>query len=111
MPACMMGYAIPSSRHNAVDCRTCSMLTGNLRFGESVGYRQAEHLLGNEAQDHLAADRCDARDHHLAQIAFDMELFGVAVAAMGHHGLGDRTSVVSGKSVSVRVNSGWRRII
>jgi hypothetical protein len=35
-------------------------------------------------QDQLGADRRDARDQDLAQIALDMIFLGVAEAAMGH---------------------------
>src|SRR5258708_112875 len=52
----------------------------------SVALGQAEHALGDIAQDQLFADRRDARDHDLAQEALDMELLGVAVAAMGQDG-------------------------
>src|SRR5882757_7631247 len=53
----------------------------------SIRLRQAEHLLGDEAQDQLRADRGDARDEGLAQVTLDMEFLGVAEAAMGHHPL------------------------
>ena len=40
---------------------------------------------GNKAQDQLRADRRDARDHRLAQIALDVKFLGVAHTAMRHH--------------------------
>src|SRR6185312_12254434 len=49
----------------------------------SVALGQAQYALGDIAQDQLLADRRDARDHDLAQEALDVELLGVAVAAMG----------------------------
>jgi hypothetical protein len=49
-------------------------------WGLSLG--QAQHLLGDEAQDQLLADRRDARDQHFAQEALDVVLLGVAEAAM-----------------------------
>src|SRR6266851_6615658 len=52
----------------------------------SVALGQAEHALGDVAQDQLLADRRDARDQDFAQEALDMELLGVAVAAMGQDG-------------------------
>src|SRR5256885_13918134 len=53
------------------------------RTPASVALGQAEHALGDVAQDQLLADRRDAGDHDLAQEALDMELLGVAIAAMG----------------------------
>src|SRR4030081_2070125 len=53
----------------------------------SIRLRQAEHFLGNKTQDQLRADRRDARDQGLAQIALDVKFLGVAEAAMGHHRL------------------------
>src|SRR5258707_10183649 len=53
----------------------------------SIRLRQAEHFLGNKAQDQLRADRRDARNQGFAQIAFDMKFLGIAEAAMGHHRL------------------------
>src|SRR5882672_230413 len=53
----------------------------------SIRLRQAEHLLGDETENELWADRGDARDQRLAQIALDVEFLGVAEAAMGHDGL------------------------
>src|SRR6185436_5633636 len=54
---------------------------GRKRLG-LVALGQPQHALGNVAQDELLADRRDARDHDLAQEAFDVKLLGVAVAAM-----------------------------
>src|ERR1043165_5115740 len=54
---------------------------------ESVRLRQAEHALGDVAEDELAAHRRDAADEGLAQIALDVVLARVAEAAMGHHRL------------------------
>src|SRR5687767_10902349 len=50
----------------------------------SVGLRQAEHALGDEAKDELAAHRRDAADERFAQVALDVVLGGVAEAAEGH---------------------------
>jgi 3-oxoacyl-[acyl-carrier protein] reductase len=50
----------------------------------SIGFRQAEHPLGDETQDELAADRRDARNHDLAQIPLDVKFLGVAESPMGH---------------------------
>src|SRR6185503_3818866 len=50
----------------------------------SVGLRQTEHLLGDEAEDHLRRDRRDAPNQRLAQVALDVVLGGVAIAAVGH---------------------------
>ena len=49
-----------------------------------IRFRQAEHALGDVAQDQLRADGRDAGDLDLAEIALDMVLAGVAHAAMGH---------------------------
>src|ERR1700761_8545949 len=67
-------------RRNAVLELRCSCPT-------SIRLRQAEHFLGNEAQDQLRADRGDARDQRLAKITLDMEFLGITEAAMGHHRL------------------------
>src|SRR3981081_641474 len=53
----------------------------------SIRLRQAQHFLGNEAENELRADRGDAGNQGLAQIALDMKLLGIAEAAMGHHRL------------------------
>src|ERR1700682_4115871 len=53
----------------------------------SIRLRQAQHPLGNKTENELRADRGDARDQRLAQIALDMKFLGVAEAAMGHYGL------------------------
>src|SRR3954452_24304313 len=50
----------------------------------SIRLRQAEHLLGDEAENELRADRRDARDQGFPQIALDVIFLGVAEAAMGH---------------------------
>src|SRR5258708_11784649 len=56
------------------------------RAPASVALGQAEHALGDVAQNQLLADPRDARDQDFAQEALDMELLGVAVAAMGQDG-------------------------
>src|ERR1700686_4038592 len=53
----------------------------------SIRFRQAQHLLGDETENELGADRGDARDQGFAQLALDMKFLGVAKTAMGHHGL------------------------
>src|SRR5688572_12494414 len=52
-----------------------------------VRLRQAEHALGDEAQDELAAHRGDTPDEGLAQVALDVVLARVAEAAEGHRRL------------------------
>src|SRR4029079_316940 len=52
-----------------------------------IRLRQAEHALGDEAEDQLAAHRRDAPDERLAQVALDVVLGGGAEAAEGHHRL------------------------
>src|SRR6266404_5877332 len=52
-----------------------------------VRLRQAQHLLGNETENELRADRGDARDQGFAQVALDVKFLGVAEAAVSHHGL------------------------
>ena len=49
-----------------------------------VGFRQAQRLLGDEAQDHLRAHRRDPHDQRFTQVALDVEFLGVAHAAVGH---------------------------
>src|SRR5260370_38411342 len=53
----------------------------------SIRLRQAQHFLGNKTKNELRAVRRDARDQVFAQIALVMIFLGIAVAAMGHHGL------------------------
>src|SRR5580698_8678278 len=53
----------------------------------SIRLRQAQHLLGNETENELRADRGDPRNQGFAQIALDVKFLGVAEAAMGHDGL------------------------
>ena len=47
---------------------------------------QAEDVLGDVGQDHLLADRGDAQQAGLAEVALDVVLGGVAEAAVGLHG-------------------------
>src|SRR5258708_23113472 len=53
----------------------------------SVRLRQAQHLLGNKAENELRADRGDPRDQGVAQVSLDVKFLGVAEAAVGHHSL------------------------
>src|SRR3546814_12338688 len=75
------------------------------------------------SSDLLAADRVD-RGQHLAEIPGDRDLVhwkrgaavldpepGGAAREVAGHRIEDRKSVVSGKSVSVRVDLGGRRIL
>src|SRR5690349_13783853 len=48
---------------------------GRKRLG-LVALGQSQHALGDIAKNKLLADRRDARDHDLAQEAFDVELLG-----------------------------------
>src|SRR4051794_39491707 len=52
-----------------------------------VRLRQAEHPLGDVAENHVRRDRRDAADQRLAEIALDVILLRVAVAAVRHHRL------------------------
>src|ERR1700730_12115188 len=53
----------------------------------SIRLRQAQHLLGNETENELRADRGDAGDQGFPQVSLDMIFLGVAEPAMGHHRL------------------------
>src|SRR5215468_8876471 len=53
----------------------------------SIRLRQAQHLLGDEAENELRRDRGDARDQRFPQVTLDVIFLGVTEAAMGHHGL------------------------
>src|SRR5258708_38593856 len=53
----------------------------------SIALGQAQHALGDVAQDELFAYRRDARDQDLAQEALDVEFLGIAVAAVGQDGV------------------------
>src|SRR5438105_13013106 len=48
---------------------------------------QAEHALGDVAEDELRRDRRDAAEERLAQVTLDVVLGSVAIAAVGHHRL------------------------
>src|SRR5512139_3106248 len=50
---------------HTVGCAIHSMVT-------SVGLGQAEHALGDEAQDHLRGNRRDAPDERLPEVALDV---------------------------------------
>src|SRR3954465_8974203 len=52
-----------------------------------IGLRQAENALGDVAEDELRRDRRDAPEQRLAQIALDVVLGGIAVAAVRHYRL------------------------
>src|SRR5262245_60063480 len=59
-----------------------------LRSGSRlIGLGQPQHAFGDEALDELGADRRDARDQDLAQVALDVILLRIAVAAVRHHRL------------------------
>src|SRR5271156_5682799 len=49
----------------------------------SIGLRQPENFLGDEAENELRRHRGQFRDHHFPEIALDMILPGVTVAAVG----------------------------
>src|SRR5438876_12332093 len=48
----------------------------------SIRLRKAEHLLGDEAQNQLRADRLDAGDQGLGQVRLDGKLLGLAKDGM-----------------------------
>ena len=52
----------------------------------SIGLGKSQHLLRNEAQDELRRDRRQPRDHRFTKQALDVELLGVAHAAMRCNG-------------------------
>src|SRR5690349_21851710 len=52
----------------------------------SVGLRQAELALGDEAKDHFARDRRELHRHHFAEITLDVILGSVAHSTMGANG-------------------------
>src|SRR3546814_11566932 len=83
----------------------------SLQRSVSIGFGQPEHALADIAQDQFRADRRDPGDERFAQEAFDMIFARIAEPAMRPHRARDRKSVVSGKSVSVRVDLGGRGII
>ena len=58
------------------------MCTAFFAVRRSIGFGQIQYALGNVGQNHLPADRRDAGNHDLAQIAFDMIFLGVAESAM-----------------------------
>src|SRR5580692_3122120 len=50
----------------------------------SIRLRQAQHLLGDKAENELRADGRDARDQGFTQVTLDVKLLGIAEAAMRH---------------------------
>src|ERR1700733_718671 len=72
------GFDAAASPRN--DERT--ILTRFIRIGPSIRFRQAQHLLGNKAENELRADRRDARDQGFTQVTLDVKFLGVAEAAM-----------------------------
>src|SRR2546423_1258470 len=57
--------------------RTC------LHSDTSVALRQAQNVLGEVVEDHLLRDGRDLVEAHLAPEPLDVELLGVAIAAVG----------------------------
>src|SRR5579871_2807318 len=53
----------------------------------SIRLWQAERFLGNETQNQFPAHRRNPWDQRLPQVTLDVELLGIAEAAMGHHRL------------------------
>src|SRR5229473_3704307 len=66
---------------------TALKVTTSVIAKPSIRLRQAQHLLGNETENELRADRGDAGDQGFPQISLDMIFLGVAESAMGHHRL------------------------
>src|ERR1700730_15394121 len=78
--------ANPESRGSGFDAahRPGTTVLRIPRSDISIRLRQAQHLLGDETENELRADRGDARDQGFAQVTLDVKLLGVAEAAMGH---------------------------
>src|SRR5689334_18559645 len=72
---------VPGSMLRIAPERRWSALSSSIRL------RQAEHLLGDEAENELRADRRDARDQGFPQIALDVIFLRITEAAMRHDGL------------------------
>src|ERR1700690_1224958 len=53
--------------------------------GILVGPWQSEHALGQIAEDQLARDRCQAGEHRLPEVTFDVAFAGVTHSAEGSH--------------------------
>src|SRR5919204_1278518 len=49
----------------------------------SVALRQAQHVLADVVEGHLLRDRRDLVEPHLAPQPLDVELLGIAIAAVG----------------------------
>src|SRR5258708_906424 len=79
--------ADPESRDSGFASSMRPGMTAYNSYPSLIRLRQAQHLLGNETENELRADRGDARDQGFAQIAFDMKFLGIAEAAVGHHRL------------------------
>src|SRR2546421_7485244 len=79
----------------------------------SIRLRQAEHLLGDEAENELRADRRDARDQGFPQIALDVIFLRVAESTMGHHRLLAGVEAGFGREIfgGVRCRAAWHALI
>src|SRR5438309_2713912 len=59
----------------------------NTMFSFLVGFRQVQHLFGDERQDQLLGHGRDARDRHFPQQPLHVVFLRVAEAAVRQHGL------------------------
>src|SRR5919198_6642066 len=66
--------ATPTTTSSSSPCTTAAR--------RSVALRQAQHVLGEVVEDHLLGDGRDLVEPDLAPEALDVELLGVAVAAV-----------------------------
>src|SRR5829696_3279813 len=89
--ASISGNSVVPGLPNRTSTPSCFRSSRKARFPEmrgmvrsgSIGFRQAEHPLGDEVQDHVRADRSDARNEAFAEVALDRVLLRIAHAAMG----------------------------
>src|ERR1700692_131597 len=65
-------------RNDSLKVTTCIIAKASIRL------RQAQHLLGDETENELRADRGDAGDQGFPEVSLDMIFLGVAETAMGH---------------------------
>src|SRR3954468_13252420 len=88
--ASISGNSVVPGLPNRTSTPSCFRSSRKARFPEmrgmgsrSVRLRQAEHPLSDEVQDHVRADRSDARNEAFAEVALDRVLLRIAHASMG----------------------------
>src|SRR5262245_42781445 len=72
-------------RYDLADCTEPANCYAECHGRYLIRFGEAEHAFCYMAQDQLRADRGDAGDLDLSEVALDVVFAGVAHAAMSHH--------------------------